>query len=234
MPTGVHDNYTGPKRTKEQRVLDKAEMVRLIRRGATKSYVASVLGVHPTQITYDWKQVIREVMKERYTDLNEIVALKLVEYAEVKAEAWWAWDRSKQVAQEEMAKEVAEQILKHLDEAKDLPDGVSAKDILANLKITVESRKGPQNQFLQTVLSCLEAERQLQGLDPIKKIDLSGKVTLDWDKLLEGKSGHNEIEAELQKIIEGELAKPQEGNGESSKPNGHLPIGFKELPENGE
>ena len=156
------------KRTPEAIKLDRAETVRLLRRGWTKTAIAEKLGVHPTQISYDWKIIITEINAARDKDLEELIAIKLEEYGEIKRQAWEAWEKSKK------------ERTKHTQEVSQGLDGSDrVKDIT--------SREGGNynGDHLRTILNCLSAERELLGLNPAKKIEgrISGTATIDWDKL---------------------------------------------------
>jgi hypothetical protein len=57
---------------------------------------------------------------------------------------------------------------------------VSRKPTLDRIKrVRTKEKRLPANEFLKTIMGCLEAERTLQGLDPAKEIKLDGNVT--WD-----------------------------------------------------
>lgn len=155
---------TGPKRTPEQRELDLARMVKLLRRGLSKTQIAEQLGVSRGQIVYDWKQVLARLQADRDKDAKATVAAKLEEYREVKAEAWAAWERSKEDKERRTAETVTE------TSGGGEPPGQSRTKAVKQ----IEGRL-PDHDYLNTVLKCLEAERELEGLDPPKKLRLGGE-----------------------------------------------------------
>ena len=157
-----------PKRTPEALKLDRAETVQLLRRGWTKTAIAEKLGVHQTQISYDWKCILKEVMEARDKDLEELIAIKLEEYGEIKREAWAAWEQSKKDRQRLMN----EATTNHFGESNKQSE-------------TIE-RGNWSSEYLRTIINCLAAERELQGLNPAKQFE--GKLTatttsVNWDKL---------------------------------------------------
>src|SRR5262245_2052021 len=97
-----------PKRTKAQRELDRAEMLKLLRRGWTKARIGERLGVHRTQVDYDWNAVLKELQADRERDTEKLIEAKKEEYAEVKREAWDAWERSKEDKERRVAETTTE------------------------------------------------------------------------------------------------------------------------------
>lgn len=152
-----------PKRTKAQREQDLVETARLLRRGVSKTEIARRLGVTRQQIVYDWRKLVEQLHEDREQDVTAGVAKKLAEYAEVKAEAWLGWERSK----EDKRRQVAEKIT--------TADGGSAASSTSRTKALKQTEgRLPDHDYLAIVLRCLEAERELEGLDPPKEHRLSG------------------------------------------------------------
>jgi transposase-like protein len=164
--SGKHGNATGPTRKPIQRLTDKAEMVKLLRRGWTKTAIAEKLGVHRTQVVHDWKQILEDLVETRDQEVNQLVVLKLEELGEVKREAWDAWERSK-LDREKTVRE---------DWESDSGSG-STKEIK-----TREGQVG-EARYLDTVLKCIAAERELLGLNPKKSMEITGTV-INWDSLV--------------------------------------------------
>jgi hypothetical protein len=186
-------------RTPDQRELHRAEVVRLIRRGYTKSAIAAHLRVSPNTITEDWKVVIRQIRADQTEDLKEYIACKLQEYSEIKKEAWEQWDKSKQDAR----KRVRERNLRVI-EPRDKKKGTPPKTGLVVTK-DVSTRTGQcgDPRYLQVILNCLSAERELLGLDPVKEVTIKGKTSL-WDILANGIPDTDlpdEIEQQLEQLL---------------------------------
>lgn len=171
MPKGVHNGDRRPKRTKEQRELDLIEMVRLLRRGWKKVEIAQRLGLDRSQITYDWKVILQRLEKNHQHDLPTYRNQLREEYAEVKREAWGAWELSKQAGVKVTEEETAD-----------------ARG-LRTLKRTLTEGRLPDREYLDVLLHCLEAERELEGLDEPRKLDVRQQAvvaTVDWDRLAQG------------------------------------------------
>lgn len=198
------------KRTAGQIQQDRIAMIGLVRRGYTQSMIAEKLGVHQTQVSYDWKIVITQLRKEAEPDAKALLAQKLAEIREVKVQAWEAWERSKQ----DKVKRVEEQS----DERECVVCGGGGKltsgkpcfkcngeGILGGggkVVVTTEGQVGDVS-FLRTVLSCIEQERILLALDPPKKTEITGKIT-SWDLFTEGIPTDK-----VPDLIEGEILKAE-------------------------
>lgn len=198
----------GPRRTPIQRTLDKAEMVRLLRRGWTRTEVAELLEVHPSMITYDLNQVLREELENQEKDTEVLRRLKLEEYREVKKEAWDAWERSK-----------LEKTFKTLETK-------SAGDYSYDKETTHIEKPVGEARYLHTVLQCLDSERELLGIDPPKKVDIKGEhtvvdVSMTWDQLAQayhrGKVDVDVVERSIQGALQAAQA-PEEPSPNAPDP----------------
>jgi hypothetical protein len=154
-----------PKRTPAQRILDRQEIAKLLRRGWTQQEIGDKLGIHRTMVQHDWKIVVRELVTAQTRDAEHLVAIKLAEIREVKKEAYEAWERSKKDGQK---------------------DVVTINE--AGVKKTSKSKWGrlPEEAYLGIIVSCLEKEIQLTGLNPAKSFVFKGQVTSEvfsWDGL---------------------------------------------------
>lgn len=157
-------HHTGPtSASAAERELRRAKLVKLLRQGVLKSEAARVLGISASQVTNDWKIIIRQT-QGGYGGPEEIVAQKMQEISEVKMEAWKAWERSTQSG------------IKH--RVKIGPDGEPELDEDGN-EVWEEYRDSypGEAQFLKIILECFKQERDLLGLDTPKTTILSGQVT---------------------------------------------------------
>ncbi len=178
---------TAPKRSKEQRLLDRVEMVHLLREGCSKSAIAAKLGVHATQISYDWKIVVKELAQSRDRDLDELITVKIEEYGHLKREAWAAWHQSK----------------------VELKPVYKTDEKTGKLTLEyVETPCEPNPAHLKTVLECLKAECDLLGLYPKKEVSIKGTVSqaINWDILAglppDGQECPDEVELEITRRLE--------------------------------
>lgn len=187
----------GDERSKYQKQLDQLEMVRLLRRGWTISRIAEHFGLTETQVGYDMRVVLRDIRKERTKDVDALVTAKLEEYGEVKREAWDSWEKSKGPA----TKRTMKRIETSRGEATETTDSEEA--------VCGDPR------FLKTVMECIEAERDLLGINAPKKIDVNATVV--WDAfagaLEEGRTPERKhvdvIEQEIQKALEERRGDPK-------------------------
>ncbi len=173
-------------RTPQQKDIDRVEMMRLLVRGWTIEEIATKFQTTKTQIQGDYQDVMKDLVRERTTNAEALRQMKLREYAQVKKEAWEAWERSK----EDWNRRIIQQTTYDSGNNDQLGGSTSLK--------TIDTTEGhlPSNEYLKTVVSCLNAERQLQGIDPPKKLNVSGTI-VSWDVLVDAlptASDRDEIE----------------------------------------
>ncbi len=207
---------TKPKRSKAQRALDLIEMTQLIRRGHTLTSIAEKQGVHLTQISYDWKQVLTRLKKERSDDAEAHRQRVLEQYGEVKREAWGAWEKSLRDAEKRVEEEVPEGPCPVCDGSGergkarcDKCAGTGEVGGIIKIVRTLEGRVGDP-RFLNVIETSLAAERELLGVDAPKRMDVR-QLNVDWDVLA------GEIPLDVADAIEERIREA-------------LPAGLKELP----
>lgn len=214
-----------PERTPVQRDIDKMELMRLLVRGWTMEEAAAKLKITKEQVQGDYQEVMKDLVRERTTNAEALRQMKLREYAQVKKEAWEAWERSKEDWHRRIVEETQSEGSNSLG--------------YTNYK-TVDTTEGhlPSNEYLKTVVSCLNAERALQGIDPPKKLNVSGTI-VSWDVLVDqlpSNSERDEIEdaimgalnagMEIEGIGPPQLPSPSviiEGTAEPTKPKITIP-----------
>jgi hypothetical protein len=192
------------KRSATQKTIDRVKMVQLMRRGWTQTAIAQELGLHQTQISYDWKIVLREMREQQSEDVAEMVTLKLEEYGELKREAWAAYELSKQNAAKRVEEEYVDAEPDDMARTKrkhPAPTGNGRPTYKKQKKVvtTTEGRL-PGAEYLKIVISCLEAERELRGLNPAKKLELTGHQKWDIFTGIPPGDVPDEVEAEIKKL----------------------------------
>lgn len=189
------------KRNKSQRkeMVDKA--LHMLSRGESRYSIARQLGESQRVIDQVLKTAVDLVVKERTIADDEERALKIAEYKEVKREAWLAWERSKADAQKIVVERFKPRPKK--DE-----DGNEVEQ--PEQKKTTRSNEGrlPSSSYLTIILQCIQAERELMGLDPDLNINLKQTHAISWDSFSEAArkaasiERHDQVEQELMKMIE--------------------------------
>lgn len=87
------------KRTPKEIEMNRSDLARMMRRGMTTSQICLEFpNISRSQVELDMRVVVDEHLAERYDDLKRWLAQKMMEYAEIKREAWERWDQSKQPA----------------------------------------------------------------------------------------------------------------------------------------
>lgn len=180
----------GPGGTVAQRELRLAEMAALIRRGWTQSMLSARFKLTHSQVKDDCDLLLGRLAEDVRNCSKELVALKLAEYAEIKMEAWEAWEKSKEDA------------VKKVQETSTSPMGKRTRAGRYS-----EGRVG-DSQHLRTILSCLEAERELLAINPATRVNVEGTM-VNWDVLASGIPDGpvpDEVEMLLQQASRGSLS----------------------------
>lgn len=181
------------RRSPTQRELDRAELVKMVRRGWTQAAIAQRLGVTPKQVQVDWQIVVKEMRESRDEDALVHIAIKLEEYAEIKREAWEAWEASKEARQKIMLERYGKK-----------PSKNGKKGDKGGMKIT-KTKEGrlPGSEYMRIILDCIKAERELMALDPTKETRITG--TISWDAFAQ------EVASDTQDVIENKLLQLTDG-----------------------
>lgn len=201
--SGNRTGNSGHKRTDVQRELDRAEMMKMLARGATRRQVAEKLGVSVEQVGHDYRIVMRELAGEVAEDVQVIRQVKLEELAEMKREAWQAWEKSK------------EQKVRVTRSTFENERGIREQ--------VTEQRDGScgDPRFLAVLDRVITAERELLGLNPPKEVkaEVSGTVAhgIDWEAVADAASSRKAL-TEVEDRIRAALGPPQAGEVRVGKP----------------
>lgn len=218
--TESQKRFKQTKRMKEDaEIVNRAEIARLRRRGWSITQIAEHLEVHPSRVSAQWKVVVKQLQSDQHSDTKEYVAQKLEEYAEVKREAWEAWERSKA----EMCKIVEEQALSRPTITGKGKTRKVEPAVMRKVKETMTKEyRLAANEYLNTILRCLEAERELLALDPVKEMRLT--ATLNWDAL-SGALGDGDDQPDTveQKLLEVVTSRLNESKGSKPTPSNREP-----------
>jgi hypothetical protein len=151
------------KRTKQQREIDLARVADLVARGKSQRAIAAELGLSQPIISRDWRECLQRLAASRDVDTALKRAAMLEQYSKVKEEAWAAWDRSKEDRQRETKEQAGSMGAKG-------GKGASAP-VKERFKVqSISEGRLPANEYLRTVLHCLDRECDLEALHPPKKV----------------------------------------------------------------
>lgn len=182
------NDRNGNHRNRAQLLLDRVELARLMRRGWTQEQIAQRFGISVSQVQRDWKVIVKRLQEQMLLDAKEHAARLVEELAEVKREAWCAWDKSKQdatrkVEEEAMPLRLGEPLVdKSKDRDSSTPPTSPPQLQKVRVTTTTEGRTGDPN-YLRTVLQCIQAERELLGVDAPKESTTNVNV-VNWDALI--------------------------------------------------
>lgn len=162
-----------------------ATVAKLNRRGYSQYAIADQVGVNQSTVSYYLKEIRQRYTQSIVNERKELVAEKLEQVREVITEAWEAWVRSKK------------------DREKVTEEETSSNGYIKTK--TGASREGQFGEvaYLNTVLRCIQAERELLGLDAPKTVTATVQ-TLDWNQLVKGLpvgQHPDEIEQTISRIV---------------------------------
>ncbi|MEE4659019.1 MAG: hypothetical protein V2J89_01040 [Halieaceae bacterium] len=147
----------GKKRTVKERERDLAFIARHYLRGYSQNEIAVELGkatgtqVTRQQICYDLKKLQEQWREEQLEAIDELKARELAKLDHMEAEAWAAWERSKEQA-----------------EKTKKGRRTGGRNAGEYAEVQVEERIGDP-RYMDLVLKCVEKRTKLLGLDaPIK------------------------------------------------------------------
>jgi hypothetical protein len=173
----------GPKRTYLEREDHYALIAKLDRRGYTQCAIAEKLGLSPSQVSLDVKEMRRRYYGVQMAQTGEMIREKLAQYREVRKEAWEAYDRSKEDHVTRRQELVPIPHEEGEDEGgKGREGSTSYKESMRRLKVII-TREGrlPENRYLQTILDTLKAEEELCGLIPKDPAPNVNVQVINWD-----------------------------------------------------
>lgn len=176
----------GEHRKAVEREVDRTKLIRMVSRDYSMEEIGRELNISTNRVYLEYKIILKQLRKERLDLTEEVIEQKLLEYKEIKREAWDAWERSKS---------------SHIiTKSKQTSGGMGGKLTYEDTQ-TTETRVG-DNSYLAVVLECLKAEREIQGLDPEKKMRVSGNI-INWDILANGIP----VDGPVPDLIENEIRK---------------------------
>lgn len=196
--------WVKPSRSKYQVAQDRAHILQLLRRGYGVEQIAEHLGLPEKVVLQDYRYAIKQVAKNQLEDAKELVAAKMLEYAEIKKEAWDAWERSKGDRERKTDEESG-----YLEEE----DNEGYEDSQGKIppkafKKRTQMKEGrlPSNEYLRTILDCIKAERELLGINPAQEINVhSSSIWAMLSGQLPAGETIDTVEARLEQMLRQEL-----------------------------
>lgn len=153
------------------------EVSRLRRRGHSVEDVATMMNLSIQKVYLAIRKIYKKYEAQQVESRGAYVQEQLDKLADVRLEAWKAWERSQLKA---------EKVVEELGCVEDDDGGFAESLHRMRIINTVEGRIG-ENAYLVTILRTFEAERQLLGLDAPKQVNAEVKVNVQvWETLLKG------------------------------------------------
>jgi transposase len=126
----------------------RQQVAELVLQGHTQSAIAQRIGVTQSLVSQDLKLIQAAWRQSAIRDFDDLRSLELAKLSYIEQEAWQAWQRSQQPAQTATV------------------DGQTGAQ---KTKRTIRHQHG-NPRFLDIVLRCNEAKRQMLGLDAPTKV----------------------------------------------------------------
>jgi hypothetical protein len=222
MPRGVGgEKKRGPKRSKAQRLIEQSMVVSLLRRGYTQQQIADHLKVHQTQVSHDWKIVLKKLNEERDLDTALVKAGRLAQLDHIIYESIKAWEKSWEDSQKTVLS-----YSPYDDPPDDDPSGQPGQ---SNVRVTVTTEgRLPDPSYMTAALKAIDQASELQGLYPAKKVEAQ-ITSFNWDVVSNTipEQIPDSVEQKLQAALAGIPPSPPSVN------NPILPNGLKEISEGG-
>lgn len=157
-------------------------------RGYTAEQIGKQLSLTPGEVKHHLTQVNKGYSCYVHDERIDYVREKLAQYREVRREAWEAYERSKldreRITEDHAAPWDVEPVPKA---RKGKAASKASKEPESMLKLvrrsTMKEGRLPASEYLVIVLKCLEAERELLGLDAPTRVDVQ-TVAINWEAML--------------------------------------------------
>lgn len=205
----------------------RAEIAALDHRGYSQEQIGARLGMSKPTVNWHLKKIRARYRETQVEETRASIYCKLLQYRELRREAWEAWERSKEDSCRTITERTAPLVVGRPAEEQDgkgqkrsrkRPEGSAANGSADGLRMsrvaTVVEGRLPATEYLKIVADCLKAERELLGLDAPKRSQVAVH-TLDWAALVEIAEATDSVEDR----IEAALERTRQG----------LPNGLKEL-----
>lgn len=195
---------TGPKFTETEREAVKEYVAQLDRRGHTQMEIARLVSDKYTQISQVTihvmlKQIREEYRSRRFTAIDANREEKRAQYAEIRKCAWEQYEKCVEgevtVTEEHEITKVPKTVTPPHLKSRWFVKGEAPKtieELEMRLKRTIirsSTKRAEAAVFLNIIMRCLDAEREMDGLVSKMVTLVPQQPTLDWDALLRRPAG---------------------------------------------
>ena len=157
-----------PVRSKFQIEKDREQISIWYLQGWTQARIAEEIGLSRTQITYDLRAIQKQWIKNTTFALDEYKGKELAKIDHVEAEAWLAWEKSKEQFKQQHI--VAKGIKKIIDDDGNQKD----QAVTVDKSTQIEDQYG-NPRYLDLVMTCIERRCKMLGIDAPQKHEVTGK-----------------------------------------------------------
>jgi len=163
----MKEKKAGPKRTRAQRIHDRALVADRYLAGETMAEIAGELGLSTRQISYDLKKVREDWQAAALADITEIMSRELARIDRIERKAWEAWEKSCGERRSTTEETIT----------KPLKDGVAIQEKITESKQELIG----DPRFLEVVLRCIERRCKLLGLGETDPETTGKSITFTLD-----------------------------------------------------
>lgn len=157
-------------RSRAKRDADRRRVAALYLQGRYQADIAAELGVDQSTVSRDLAAIRKEWRASSVRDFDEARAQELAKIDELEREAWAAWERSKQETRTVTRRR------------RQVPPRSGAGDAAGELSeqsLKTEQRHG-DIAYWNAVLKCVQARREMLGLDEAKKLDVNSRGVIKF------------------------------------------------------
>lgn len=190
----------------------RAEIAALDHRGYSQEQIGAKLGMAKPTVNHHLKKIRARYRETQLEETRGSIYCKLLQYRELRREAWDAWERSKEDGVRTITERTAPLRIGKEAETVDgkgrkrprknaKPAPGTADDLRTTRVATVVEGRLPATEYLKIIADCLKAERELLGLDAPKKTQVMVQ-TLDWAALVEIAEATDSVEDRIEAALE--------------------------------
>ncbi len=147
---------TGPKRTKVERVQDRALIAELLLKGWTQTAIGEHLEISQSQVSRELRRIKEDWKKESNRDFDLSVEQELKRLELIERTYWQAWEKSLQPK-----------------------ESTSSEKKGSEVKVGKRTEQRAGNpQFLKGVMECIDRRCKLLGLDAPVKSEITSEIAI--------------------------------------------------------
>lgn len=213
MPTGIHDGDRGKrrKRTAAEKLMDRMEMVKLLRQGWSLARVGEKFGISDRQVHNELKPYVTRLAAKLQQEADSAMGKALEEWEEVKIESRQAWEESKKPRMKKVVESAPVEVCPvcagdgHISSTKGDNKPCwkcGCKGSIGGVLKTTETVESglPDPRYLQLYGNALKEEVELRGLKGDDREGTAPVEAVPWNEVI--KKAQLEVESGVDAVEE--------------------------------